>query len=105
MPVHQATDSELRRLIFQHPKVVVKFTKTDCPICERMGITYEKLSAEPRFQDITFLLMDASESPVSSQEVLLTGTPFFAIYENSMLTQCKLVSDEEALRNLLEHLY
>ena len=42
-----------------------------------------------------FLLMDASESPVSSQEVHLTGTPFFAIYENSVLVLCKLVSEEE----------
>jgi hypothetical protein len=101
MPVKQTTDNELRSLIFENPRVIVKFTKTDCPVCERMGKVYLKLSEQPRFSNIIFMLMDASENPVSSQEVQLTGTPFFATYKNNVLATCKLVADEKELEELL----
>ena len=104
MPIKNATDTELRNLIFENPRVIVKFTKTNCPVCERMGKTYQRLSADPRFQDVTFLLMDASENPVSSQEVQLTGTPFFAVYQKGVLTTCKLISEEKELEELLNEL-
>ncbi|MFC5271277.1 thioredoxin family protein [Adhaeribacter terreus] len=104
MPIKNATDKELRKLIFENPKVSVKFTKTDCPICERMSKTYLKLSDQARYKDIIFLLMDASENPVSSQEVHLTGTPFFAIYKNGVLATCNLISNENELEELLNEL-
>jgi hypothetical protein len=69
-----------------------------------MGKTYSKLSESSRFQDIAFLIMEASENPVSSQEVHLTGTPFFAIYKNGVLLTCKLISDEKELEDLLTEL-
>ncbi|MBK0403291.1 thioredoxin family protein [Adhaeribacter sp. BT258] len=104
MPIKEATDQELRNLIFENPKVIVKFTKTDCPVCERMGRTYLKLSNQARYNDVVFLRMEASENPVSSQEVHLTGTPFFATYKNSVLATCKLISDEKELEELLTEL-
>ncbi|HSI90714.1 MAG TPA: thioredoxin family protein, partial [Adhaeribacter sp.] len=69
MAIQITNDAELRNLIFDNPKVIVKFTKTDCPICEKMGRIYEKLSHKKEFDTIKFLLMDASENPVSSKEV------------------------------------
>ena len=105
MPVTKSTDAELRSQIFENPKVIVKFTKTDCPICERMSKTFLQLSEEETYRDTAFLLMDASENPVSSQEVHLSGTPFFAIYRGGILVQCKLVSEEDELRELLQELH
>lgn len=105
MPIQKATDAELRNLIFENARVIVKFTKTNCPVCERMGRSYLKFSTDPRYQDITFLLMDAAENPVSSKEVHLSGTPFFAIYLGGILTQCKLVSEEDELQELLNELH
>ena len=104
MPVTQANDAELRTLIHQNEKVVVKFTKEDCVICERMGKTYKRLSDGQEFHDITFLLMDATENPVSAQEVHLTGTPFFAIYQKGFLTKCKLIAEEDELVDFLNEL-
>lgn len=97
MPVRDTNDTELRTLIFDFQKVIVKFTKEQCTICERMARIFTQLSNNPEYQDILFLKMDASENPVSSQEVKLTGTPFFATYLNGMLNQCSLLSDKEAL--------
>ncbi|MBK0403611.1 thioredoxin family protein [Adhaeribacter sp. BT258] len=104
MAVRKATDAELRILIHANEKVVVKFTKKDCVICERMGVTYSRLSEEKEFKDITFLLMDAIENPVSAKEVHLTGTPFFAIYQKGFLTKCKLISVEDELIDFLHEL-
>jgi hypothetical protein len=69
-----------------------------------MGKTYKKLSEDPKFQDITFLLMDSDENPVSSQEVHLTGTPFFAIYQKGFLSKCQLIDKEADLEDFLHEL-
>jgi len=104
MSILTTSDNELRNLIFESPKVIVKFTKTDCPVCEKMGKVFLKLSLNPAYGEVKFLLMDAAENPVSSQEVKLTGTPFFAIYKDGLLQQCKLVSDEAELEEMLQDL-
>jgi hypothetical protein len=70
-----------------------------------MGKTYQRLSTEPRFSNILFLLMEASENPVSSQEVHLTGTPFFAFYNNGVLATCKLISEEAELEDMLARIF
>ena len=101
MPIRDTNDAELRTLIFDHRKVIVKFTKEQCTICERMARIFSQLADNPEYQEITFLRMDAKENPVSSQEVHLTGTPFFATYLNGLLTQCSLLSDKEALMEML----
>src|SRR6478736_610040 len=104
MPVHDTNDAELRTLIFDYKKVIVKFTKEQCTVCERMAHIFSQLSNNPEYQNILFLRMDAAENPVSSQEVKLSGTPFFATYHKGMLPQCSLVSDKEGLVIMLNAL-
>ncbi len=104
MPVRDTNDAELRTLIYDHAKVIVKFTKEQCVVCERMARIFTQLSDSGEYQEITFLKMDANENPVSSQEVKMTGTPFFATYHNGMLTQCSLLSDKETLVEMLSEL-
>ena len=101
MPIRDTNDAELRNLIFDHEKVIVKFTKEQCTVCERMARIFSQLSDSAEYQDITFLRMDARENPVSSQEVKLSGTPFFATYLNGMLTQCSLLSSKDTLVSML----
>jgi thioredoxin 1 len=48
--------------------------------------------------------MDASENPVSSQEVKLTGTPFFATYLGGTIQECGIVDTEEGIRAMLVRL-
>lgn len=104
MPVHDTNDAELRTLIFDFRRVIVKFTKEQCTVCQRMAHIFSHLSNTPEYQNILFLRMDAKENPVSSQEVKLSGTPFFATYLNGLLNQCSLVSDKEALVTMLNAL-
>lgn len=102
--VKESNDNELRRVIFERDKVIVKFTDKDCPVCKVMRPKYNMLSDEPAFKDIYFMRMSAHENPVSSQEVKLTGTPFFATYHKGMLIDCGILSTEEGLREMLQKL-
>jgi len=104
MALHTSNDKELRSLIFSKERVIVMFNDTDCEICKTILPAFEKFSNSPTFAGITFLHMDASENPVSSKEVKLTGTPFFAIYYKGTLRACGLLSSEEKVRRLLEEL-
>jgi len=102
--VQPTNDAGLRTLIYQTPKVIVKFTKKDCPVCLRLWKHYLNLSQQPKYKDILFLVIDAAENPVSSKSVHMSGLPFFAIYLNARLKECTLISTEPVLEELLESL-
>lgn len=102
--VTESNDNELRRLIFERNKVIVKFTDADCPVCKTMEPKYRKLSNAPDYSRIAFLRMSAKENPVSSREVKLKGTPFFATYNRGTLADCGIKATEEELREMLQKL-
>ncbi|WP_299705686.1 thioredoxin domain-containing protein [uncultured Pontibacter sp.] len=104
MTVTDITDNQLRQLIFDKERVIVKFTDPACPICKVLSPSFRRLSLEPQYQEISFVRMDASENPVSSQEVKLTGTPFFATYQKGTIQECGIVDTEEGIRAMLVRL-
>ncbi|QCR24269.1 thioredoxin family protein [Pontibacter sp. SGAir0037] len=104
MTILESNDKELRQLIFQKPKVIVKFTDENCPICKQLHPKFNLLSTAPEYEGITFVRMNAKENPVSSKEVKLTGTPFFAIYREGKLVDCGIAATEQELRKMLQAL-
>lgn len=104
MTVTEITDQQLRQLIFDRERVIVKFTDAACPVCRQLSPAFQRLSTEPEYQGIMFVRMSASENPVSSQEVKLTGTPFFATYRKGTIQECGIVASEEGIRALLRQL-
>lgn len=104
MSILESNDNELRRLIFEKDSVIVKFIDEDCPICKALAPAFQDFASQPAYQSITFVRMNAKENPVSSKEVKMSGTPFFATYKNSKLKYCGTVSTEEGLRNMLDQL-
>ena len=102
--VQPTDDTGLRTLVYKNTKVIVKFTKKDCPVCIRLWKHYLNLSQESRYKDILFLMVDAAENPVSSKSVHMTGKPFFAIYHKARLKECMLISEESVLDGLLDRL-
>jgi thioredoxin 1 len=104
MAIQTSSDAELRSIIFEKERVLVKFIDDQCAICKQLAPALERFAQDPKYQGITFLRMQASENPVSSKEVKLTGTPFFATYYNGTLKHCGLVSNEQDVRALLDSL-
>ena len=104
MTIIESNDDHLRQLIFEKEKVIVKFIDEACKVCKQLAPSFSSLSADPTYSDITFVRMSASENPVSSKEVRLTGTPFFATYRKGKLEECGVVATEEEIRALLDAL-
>ncbi len=104
MTVTDINDDKLRKLIFEKDRVIVKFTDINCPVCKQLSPSFRKFSTEPQYANITFARMSAHENPVSSQEVKLTGTPFFATYLHGTIQECGIVDTEEGIRAMLTRL-
>ncbi|TXK45348.1 thioredoxin family protein [Pontibacter qinzhouensis] len=104
MPITESNDDELRKLIFEKEKVIVKFTDEDCPICKILSPSFRKIATEPVYQQVTFVRMSARENPISSKEVKMTGTPFFATYRKGTLLDCGIVSTEQGIKEMLAKL-
>ncbi len=101
MPILESNDNQLRKLIFENDNVIVKYTDEDCAICKLLYPSFTKFAAEPDFEHILFLRMNAKENPVSRKEVKMTGTPFFATFRKGTLLDCGIVSTEEGIKNML----
>ncbi|MFD3001302.1 thioredoxin family protein [Pontibacter toksunensis] len=104
MTILESNDDHLRQLIFEKEKVIVKFIDDACQVCKQLAPSFADFSSNPTYSDITFVRMSASENPVSSKEVRLTGTPFFATYRKGTLQECGVVSTEEEIKRLLDNL-
>lgn len=104
MNILECDDNQLRQLIFEKEKVIVKFVDETCLVCQRLAPSFSKLATNPIYTDITFVRMHANQNPVSSKEVKLTGTPFFAIYRNGTIQDCGLLSSEKEIRQMLHKL-
>lgn len=104
MPIVEANDEDLRQLIFEKDKVIVKFIDEACAVCKQLAPSFTGFATSPAYSDITFVRMHASENPVSSKEVKLTGTPFFATYRDGTLRECGVVATEEEIKTLLDKL-
>lgn len=104
MTILESNDDHLRQLIFEKEKVIVKFIDDACQVCKQLAPSFVNFSSNSAYDDITFVRMSASENPVSSKEVRLTGTPFFATYRKGTLQECGVVSTEEEIEKLLDSL-
>lgn len=104
MTIIESNDDHLRQLIFEKEKVIVKFSDQKCPVCKALAPSFARFSSDPSYSHITFVRMDAAENPVSSKEVELTGTPFFATYRKGTLQDCGVIADEAGIKTLLNKL-
>lgn len=104
MTILECNDDYLRQLIFKKEKVIVKFIDESCEVCKQLAPSFTRFSSDPAYSGITFVRMNASENPVSSKEVSLTGTPFFATYRKGTLRECGVVATEEEIKVLLDNL-
>lgn len=102
--IDEVTDADLRLLIYKYDYVIVKFVDEQCRVCKELEPAYFAFASSPYYKDIQFMRMSASENPVSSREVSLSGTPFIATYHKGRLQECGLVSTAEQIKDMLGRL-
>lgn len=104
MLVKEATDHDLRQLIFAHPFVIVKFLDESCTFCKLLAPPYEKFSNNPKYKHILFLRIDSGENPIAKKEIGDNDMPFFNIYKAGRLIECGSFKTEEGVKALLDKL-
>lgn len=104
MKIIDTNDEGLRTLIHDYPKAIAKFTSANCAICELLAPPYEKFSAEPAYQSIAFLRLDADQNPVAKKLMDTHIAPFFVIYYKGRLLECATLRTEAEVREYLTRL-
>lgn len=104
MNILESDDTHLRQLIFEKEKVIVKFVDESCAVCKSLAPSFERFAVNPTYNGVTFVRMHADQNPVSSKEVRLSGTPFFAIYRKGTIMECGLLTSEAGIEQMLNKL-
>jgi len=102
MAVVTATDADFSEALKNNPKVVVKYYADWCGSCRLFAPKFNRLSNDERFQDITFLDVNAEKNPEARKAAGVSNLPFFAVFKNGELVEGAPTSKEEYLVEMLQ---
>ncbi|MBU2913203.1 MULTISPECIES: thioredoxin family protein [Reichenbachiella] len=104
MEVIEVTDQELAQQLASNPKVVIKYYADWCGSCKLFNPKYKRLAKDERFQDVTFLNINAENNPDARAKGSVANLPSFAIVENGEFKETVATSKEDAVVALIEKL-
>ncbi len=96
------TEDTLQDLVNQNNKVVVQYSASWCGNCRIMKPKFKKLAAEN--ESITFVLVDAENSPASRKLANVTNLPTFATFVNGALVNQTQTNKAEVLAELVSEI-
>ena len=92
-------EDKLADLITENQKVVVQFSASWCGNCRIMKPKFKKLASEN--DAITFVLVDAENSPESRKLANVSNLPTFATFVNGKLVNETQTNKQEVLIELV----
>jgi thiol-disulfide isomerase/thioredoxin len=104
MAVQKVTDADFTQHITNHSRVVVKYYADWCGSCRLFAPKFNRLSADARFADVTFLDVNAETSPDARKAAGVTNLPYFAVFKDGKLLEAIASSKEESVVELLNKL-
>ncbi len=104
MAVELITDENFQDTLEKNNKVIVKYYADWCGSCRLFKPKFKRLSEDDRFEDITFVDVNAEQSPEARKVSGVTNLPFFAIFKDGALVDKVASSKEEAVVSLIEQL-
>lgn len=95
-------EDKLADLITENQKVVVQFSASWCGNCRIMKPKFKKLASEN--DAITFVLVDAENSPESRKLANVSNLPTFATFVNGKLVNETQTNKAEVLAELVNEI-
>ncbi|UPQ79168.1 thioredoxin family protein [Flavobacterium azooxidireducens] len=96
------TEDTLQDLVNQNNKVVVQYSASWCGNCRIMKPKFKKLASEN--DGITFVLVDAENSPESRKLANVSNLPTFATFVNGKLMNQTQTNKAEVLAELVSEI-
>lgn len=96
------TEDTLADLVNQNNKVVVQFSASWCGNCRIMKPKFKKLATEN--EAITFVLVDAENSPESRKLANVSNLPTFATFVDGKLVNETQTNKQEVLIDLVNEI-
>ena len=104
MALIQANDSTFNELLSQNNKVVVKYYADWCGSCKLFAPKFRRLSDDERFNEVTFLDINAEQNPEARKVAGVNNLPFFAVFSKGELLKGEATSKEENVVAMIESL-
>jgi thiol-disulfide isomerase/thioredoxin len=98
----ELNEDTLQAVVAQNEKVVVQFSASWCGNCRIMKPKFKKLATEN--EGMTFVLVDAENSPESRKLANVSNLPTFATFLNGQLVGETQTNKAEVLTELVEGL-
>lgn len=98
----ELNEDTLQNLVNTNEKVVVQFSASWCGNCRIMKPKFKKLASEN--EAMTFVLVDAENSPESRKLANVSNLPTFATFVNSKLVNETQTNKAEVLTELVDEI-
>ena len=96
------TEDTLQDLVNQNNKVIVQYSASWCGNCRIMKPKFKKLASEN--EALTFVLVDAENSPESRKLANVSNLPTFATFHNGVLVNQTQTNKAEVLAELVSEI-
>ena len=98
----ELTEDALQQIVADNEKVVVQYGATWCGNCRIMKPKFKKMATEN--ENITFVLVDAENSPESRKLANVSNLPTFATFVGGKLVNETQTNKAEVLADLVKEI-
>ncbi len=98
----ELNEDTLQDLVAKNEKVIVQFSASWCGNCRIMKPKFKKMASEN--ENITFVLVDAENSPKSRKLATVSNLPTFASFVNGALVNETQTNKAEVLAELVNEI-
>lgn len=104
MAVEIATDENFKEMLNNQEKIIVKYYADWCGSCKLFKPKFKRISNDERFNDITFLDVNAENNPDARRAAGVSNLPYFAVFKNGELVESLCATKEDAVIALINKL-